>query len=450
MMMRPYLRQGWVSSAARRFFSTDPIFQLAASNLRFGKGATAEVGLDLAEQFRVKSAVVFTDPTIERLDCFQVLLKSLESSNVQYKVYNSIRVEPTDVSFQAAADYLTLSSYDAVVAMGGGSVLDTAKAANLYACHPVNDFYEYVNPPIGHGTPIPGTLKPLIAVPTTAGTGSETTGVAIFDDTPTNSKTGIAHRHLKPTLGVVDVVNTETLPEEVAIHSGLDVLCHAAESYTALPSSKRSPHPSSPLLRPAYQGSNPIADVWSLYSLEVVANNLKRAVTNGDEEARSQMLLAASAAGVGFGNAGVHVVHGMSYPVSSQNKSFFGYTDDLVDHPLIPHGYSVVVNAPAVFSWTGVADPDRHNTVARILQTARLGTSTADAYQDAGAFLADEIRHLCASLNVQLGLRNLGYSEANVPELAKATEQQHRVTKISPRPVTLKDLEQLFLSALDE
>src|SRR5207249_29119 len=197
----------------------------------------------------------------------------------------------------------------------GGSTIDTAKAANLYATYPA-DFLDYVNAPIGRGLPAPGPLKPLIAIPTTAGTGSETTGVAIFDDLERKAKTGIAHRHLRPSLGLVDPENTRTLPPAVAAASGLDVLSHALESYTAIPYDSR-PRPDRPLLRPAYQGSNPISDIWAIKALELVAKNLPRAVFDpSDDEARSQMLLAAAIAGIGFGNAGVHLPHGMSYPVA--------------------------------------------------------------------------------------------------------------------------------------
>ena len=196
-----------------------------------------------------------------------------QDNHINYTIFDQVRVEPNEQSFQAAIEFFQTQQYSAVVAMGGGSVLDTAKAANLYATFPPvdneNNFYAYVNPPLGQGLPVPpGYLPPLIAVPTTAGTGSETTGVAIFDDTATNSKTGIANRRLKPTLGIVDPDNTITLPQEVACYSGLDVLCHAIESYTALPSQRR-PRPTSPTLRPAYQGSNPISDIWALYAIEI-------------------------------------------------------------------------------------------------------------------------------------------------------------------------------------
>ena len=323
------------------------------------------------------------------------------------------RVEPTDESFQEAIRFATEGGFDAFVAVGGGSTIDTAKAANLYSTFPA-EFLDYVNPPIGKGLPVPGALKPLIAVPTTAGTGSETTGVAIFDQASLHAKTGIAHRRLKPTLGLIDPENTRSQPAAVAASAGLDVLSHALESYTAIPFLQR-PHPERPILRPAYQGSNPISDLWSLEALRLVARYLVRAVENpSDDEARSSMLLAASYAGVGFGNAGVHLPHGMSYPVSGMVRSFRpeGYA---VDHPMIPHGMSVILNAPAVFRFTALACPQRHLDAAAIL-----GADVSRAkLQDAGQILAERIIHFMQRLHIPNGLRAVGYSGDDIPALVK-------------------------------
>ena len=289
-------------------------FELASSSIRFGRGVTHEVGMDLSEM-NAKRVMVLTDPNLARLSPVATVLESLRDNQISFALFDRVRVEPTDVSFREAIDFATQGNFDAFVAVGGGSTMDTAKAANLYSTYPA-DFLEYVNAPIGKGRPVPGPLKPLIAIPTTAGTGSETTGVAIFDYTKLHAKTGIAHRRLKPTLGILDPENTRTMPPQVAVTSGFDVMSHAIESFTALPFHRR-PRPERPVLRPAYQGSNPISDVWSLEALRWVAKYLVRAVEDpSDDEAREKMLLAASYAGVGFGNAGVHLPHGMSYPVS--------------------------------------------------------------------------------------------------------------------------------------
>ena len=167
---------------------------------------------------------------------------------------------------------------------------------------------------------MPGPLRPLFAIPTTAGTGSETTGVAVFDLERMHVKTGISSRLLKPTLGYLDPEHTRTLPPAVTASAGLDVLCHAVESYTVIPFTDR-PRPSRPSLRPTYQGSNPISDVWSLQALRMVATYLVRAFDDpDDDEARGQMMLAASFAGIGFGSAGVHLPHAMAYPVAGGVK----------------------------------------------------------------------------------------------------------------------------------
>src|SRR5947208_4523743 len=197
-------------------------FELASSSIRFGRGVTREIGLDLAEM-NAKRVMVLTDPNLAKLSRVASGLESLRDNRIASSLFDRVHVEPTDGSFRDAIDFATKGDFDALVAVGGGSTIDTAKAANLYSTYPA-DFLDYVNPPIGQGRPVPGVLKPLIAVPTTAGTGSETTGVAIFDYTPLHAKTGIAHRALRPVLGIVDPDNTRSQPPAVAASAALDVL----------------------------------------------------------------------------------------------------------------------------------------------------------------------------------------------------------------------------------
>lgn len=422
--------------------SQEYAFEMAASNVRFGAGVTREVGQDLVD-LGVRRALVMTDPVVATLAPVATTLQSLADAGVTAIVYDRVRVEPTDVSFQHAIDFARAHDVDGFVAVGGGSVIDTAKAANLYTTYPPADFLDYVNAPIGKAMPVPGPVKPLIAIPTTAGTGSETTGVSIFDLTAMHAKTGIASRRLKPTLGLLDPENTRTMPPQVAASSGLDILSHAIESFTALPYSDR-PRPDRPALRPAYQGSNPISDVWSLQALRMVARSLVRAVEDpGNDEARAEMILAASYAGVGFGNAGVHLPHGMSYPVSGKVRDYRapGYA---ADHALVPHGMSVILNAPAVFRFTAAANPGRH-----LLAAEALGVDISHVREaDAGPVLADRITWFMERLQVPNGLRAVGYSSSDIPALVEGTLPQHRVTKLSPRPATPDDLAALFEHAL--
>ncbi len=417
-------------------------FEMAASAIRFGFGATREIGADLSE-LGFRNVAVFIDPGLRNLYPVITTLQSLEDNKVPYTVYDRVSVEPTDTSVQDAIAFATAGQYDAFVAVGGGSTIDTAKAANLYMCYPA-DFLDYVNAPVGKGKPVPGPVKPLFAIPTTAGTGSETTGVSIFDYKPLRAKTGIAHRRLKPTLGIVDPENTRSMPGPVAASSGLDVLCHAIESYTAIPFGDRA-CPERPILRPSYQGSNPISDLWSLEGLRLTAKYIRRAFADpSDDEARGAMMLASSYAGIGFGNAGVHLPHGMSYPVAGLVRNFMPAGYESVGHAIVPHGISVVLNAPSVFRFTASACPERHLHAAEVLGANISGAKN----EDAGKILSDELTRLMSDLKLPNGLAEVGYSSSDIPALVKGTLPQHRVTKLSPRPADEDALAALFEGAL--
>jgi hydroxyacid-oxoacid transhydrogenase len=416
-------------------------FTMDTSSIKFGPGVTREVGPDMAA-LGVKRVMVVTDPNIAKLEPVAIALESLRGEGIDAVLYDQVRVEPTDASFKHAIDFAVAGNFDGYVAVGGGSSMDTAKAANLYSTYPA-DFFAYVNPPIGEGRPVPGKLKPLIAIPTTAGTGSETTGVAIFDYVAMHAKTGIAHRALRPVVGIIDPDNTRTMPKLAAACTGLDVLSHALESLTALPYSSR-PAADHPRMRPAYQGANPISHIWASNAIEMTSQYLVRAVHDPeDDEARSQMLLAATIAGIGFGNAGVHLPHGMAYPVAGMVRDYVpaGYH---VDHPMVPHGMAVIVNAPAVFRWTASTNPELHLYAAGLM-----GADTRGATKDdAGELVAGALVDIMRQTGMPNGLGELGYGPADVDRLVEGTLPQHRVTKLSPRPASAEDLRELFLASM--
>jgi hydroxyacid-oxoacid transhydrogenase len=416
-------------------------FSMDTSSIKYGPGVTAEVGWDM-EELGASRVMVVTDSNLTESEPVLVTLESLRKHGIDGVLFDQASVEPTDISFKEAIKFAEDGNFDGFVAVGGGSSMDTAKAANLYSTYPA-EFMTYVNPPIGKGTPVPGALKPLVAVPTTAGTGSETTGVAIFDYLEMNAKTGIAHRALRPDKGVVDPNNTRSLPKMVAACTGLDQLTHALESLTALPFNQR-PAPDHPKLRPAYQGSNPISHIWASQATKMISRNLVRVIQDPtDDEARGEVLLAATYAGIGFGNGGVHLAHGMSYPVSGMVRDYApeGYPPG---HPIVPHGMAVVLNAPAVFRFIGSANPELHLYAAQLM-----GKDTSNAEpQDAGEILSQAIIELMQKVGMPNGLSAVGYGPEDVDKLVEGTLPQHRVTKLSPHPASAEDLKQLFLESM--
>jgi hydroxyacid-oxoacid transhydrogenase len=419
----------------------ETVFTTDASSVVFGPGATREVGARV-RALGCRNVLLVTDPQVARLPAVAVATASLHEAGVAFEIFDRVRVEPTDASFQEAIRAATAGGFDGFVSVGGGSTIDTAKVANLHASWP-DDFMAYVYPPLGEGKAVPGPLKPHVAVPTTAGTGSETTGNAVFDLASAHVKTAIAHRALRPSLGIIDPDNTRTMPPMVAACSGLDVLSHALESYTAVPFSQREAV-GDPLKRTVYQGANPISDIWCSRAIELCARHLVRAVENpDDDEARSAMLLASTAAGIGFGNAGVHLPHAMSYPVSALARGFApeGYPGD---HAIVPHGMSVILTAPAIFRWTAEANPERHLAAARLL-----GVETGDAGPtDAGDVLATGLIDLMRRVGMPNGLNGVGITDADLDALVQGTLPQSRITQLSPRAASNDDYRALFAASM--
>ncbi|GAA6003478.1 hypothetical protein JCM10207_000350 [Rhodosporidiobolus poonsookiae] len=432
------IRSGGRSKVLQRNYATptqpqgDYAFEVAASNLRFGEGVTREVGMDFANQ-KARKVGVFTDKTLAKLLPVKMALESLEENGIKYELFDRTRVEPNEQSWQDAIAFAKQHDFSHFLAVGGGSVIDTCKIANLFTCYPDADLYDFINAPIGKGLPIEKTLRPLIAVPTTAGTGSETTGTAIVDLPHLSAKTGIANRAMRPLLGIVDPLNTDSCSREVHISSGLDVLFHSLESYTAIPYYERSPRPANPLLRPAYQGANPISDVFSSWALRQTVEHLPRvAKDQSDRVAKTQMLLAS--------NAGVHLCHGISYGVSSLNYSKGAYKHNGydVDHPIIPHGIAVALSGPAVFKYTAASNPARHREIADVFESLapenRKDHINLDRLPDSdvGQVVYDRIARFLADLDVPRGLSQVGYKRGDVDELVKGALPQRRVLDLAP------------------
>ena len=412
----------------------ESVFTYGAPQLKFGVGAADEVGFDLS-QTGARRVLVLTDPGVAATGAPQRIADQMAQFGIEAHVFDGVHVEPTDESLIAAVESARASGpWDAFVAVGGGSTIDTAKAVDLLTTNP-GELMDYVNAPVGGGRAPVNPLKPLIAVPTTTGTGAESTTICVLDVLALKVKTGISHPRLRPMLAVIDPALTRTQPPGVTASSGMDILCHALESYTARPydtyERKR------PEQRVPYCGANPIADMWSEKALSLLATSFRRAVREGDDAARADMAMAATFAGLGFGNAGVHVPHANAYPIAGRVRDF--HPKDYPAHePMVPHGMSVSLTAPEAFRFTFDAAPERH------LRAAELLDPRGDLGGEPAEVLPRVLIALMRDIDIPGGIGAVGYGEDDVPDLVEGTMKQQRLLATCPKPVTEDDIAGIF------
>lgn len=406
----------------------ETVFTYGAPGLKFGVGASDEIGFDLS-QYDVRRVLVVTDPGVAATGHPQRVADQMARFGIEAAVFDGVHVEPTDASFEAAiAHARDTGPWDAFVAVGGGSSIDTAKAVNLLTTND-GELMDYVNAPVGRARAPKRPLKPLVAVPTTTGTGAESTTICVLDVLALKVKTGISHARLRPTLAVVDPALTLTQPAGVTAAAGMDILCHALESYTAR--AYTSYERKAPEQRVPYCGANPISDMWSEQAMTLLAGAFRRAVHHGDDaEARGQMALAATMAGLGFGNAGVHIPHANAYPIAGRVRDFHpdGYP---ADEPLVPHGMAVSLTAPEAFRWTFESSPERHLRAAELL-------APGHAYAGPDA-LPGVLADLMRDIAIPNGLAAVGYRRDDVPDLVEGAMKQQRLLATAPREVTEED-----------
>ncbi|GAA1861957.1 hydroxyacid-oxoacid transhydrogenase [Actinomadura bangladeshensis] len=405
---------------------SETVFTYGAPQLKFGSGAADEIGFDLA-QYGVRRVLVVTDAGVAATGGPQRIADAMKAYGITAEVFAGVHVEPTDASMRQAVEYARETGpHDAYVAVGGGSSIDTAKAVDLLTTNE-GDLAEYLNPPVGAGRAPERPLLPLVAVPTTTGTGAESTTVCVLDVLDLRVKTGISHPRLRPVLAVVDPELTMSQPAGVTASAGMDILCHALESYTARPydafERKR------PEQRVPYCGANPVSDMWAEKSLSLLSRSFRRAVRDGDDrEARTEMALAATFAGLGFGNAGVHIPHANAYPIAGRVKDFRpdGYPGE---EAMVPHGMSVALTAPEAFRFTFEARPERHVRAAELLDP---GMERPD---DPAEHLPRAVIRLMRDIGMPDGIGGVGYGEGDIPGLVEGAMKQQRLLAIAPRPV---------------
>ncbi len=418
------------AGAAGTGAARETIFTFDAPPVVFGEGAAEEIDFHVA-RLGVTRALLVCDPFVTASGLAARLSGALAARGIAADVFDRIAGEPGEESARDAIEAARARGYDGFIGVGGGSALDTAKLCALFATHG-GELLDYVNKPIGEGRQVPGPVLPLVAVPTTAGTGSEVTSVIVLDFPRLGVKTGISHRHLRPRVAIVDPLLSLSCPRGVTAAAGLDALAHALEAYTARPYGART-H-SAPEERPPYQGAGPLTEALCAQAIRLVGRSLRRAVADGgDVEARREMALAATTAGIGFGNAGVHVPHALAYPIASLKHAWSppGYPGGAL---FVPHGLAVSVTSPAAYRVLADAAPERCREAARLL--------------DGSDELASAFARLMADIGAPATLGELGYNSEDVPAIVEGALKQQRLLVMAPRDVGAADLEAIVRASL--
>jgi len=416
-------------------------FTVAIPKLTFGRGSLGDCGAR-AMAHGIKKVALFTDPYLESGPLVSIVQESLQRASIDYVVFSDIRIEPDDDTVMKAGKFVQEAVVDGVISVGGGSVIDTAKAALLVAAHGGN-IREYFAPPVGAGKSIPGPVAPHIACATTSGTGSECTSISVIRVNELDTKFVVANPQLLPDVAIVDPQCCDSLPANVVASTGFDLLSHALECYTAK-AYTRHLEVADPNTRQFIQGANPFSDLSAKEALDIVGKYLQRGVSdNTDREARDNLMWGATLAGIAFGNSGTHLPHAMSYGVTHLMKDVTSQ-DYRVASPFVPHGISVIVCAPSVFRYTAAAQPERHLEGA-----AMLGADSKGATPDeAGEVLSKRLIEMMRDADIPNGLSGIGFAADDVAALAESSSRQARAIANAPRESNLVDIENMYAGAI--
>jgi hydroxyacid-oxoacid transhydrogenase len=417
-------------------------FTIAIPRITFGRGCLDEAGVR-AKALGMSQVALFTDPFLRHGEYVSQVVHSLETVGLDVAIFDEITIEADDASVIRGARFIAQGSFDGCVSVGGGSVMDTAKASILYGLHPVEDFLDYFAAPLGAGKAMPSTLLPHLACPTTSGTGSECTSISVLRINALKTKFVLANPVLMAQQALIDPACCDSLPAKIVASTGFDLLCHALECYTAK-AYTRWDKIEDPLRRPLIQGANPWSDMSATRALNIAGRYLERGVNDADDhEARDQLMWGASLAGMAFGNAGTHLGHALSYGVTHLMRDVM-IDDYPVEAPFIPHGISVVLSAPSVFRYTASASPQRHFEAAGFLQSDLNGAIP----EDSGELLSKRLIELMQKSGVPNGLAAVGFGPQDVPALAASSARQARAIANAPRETNRVDIENIYAAAL--
>lgn len=371
-----------------------------AGRIFFGWGAVNELR-HVPREFGQR-VLVCTDQNIVKAGICETVLGLLHEAKANVKVFDEGRPEVDRETIERAAAVAQAFAPDVVIGLGGGSNLDLSKAVAVLLRHPgpISSYYGENN--------VPGPITPVVAVPTTAGTGSEVSPVAVVADPERAIKVGIASRALIPKWAIVDPALTISCPASVTAHSGMDAITHAIESFCAKVRTGVSSHA-------IFVGKNPVSDVLAAKAISCLAKSLATAVAHPDNRAaREEVALASLLAGMAFSSAGTAAVHALQYPVGEATHT--------------PHGLGNAVLLPTVMR---SIVPSRITEMAFIARCLDPGlASVPDA--TAAAKAPDLVEQLGAKVGIPKGLRALGLTKEQLPDLARLASTVRRLIDNSP------------------
>jgi alcohol dehydrogenase len=392
----------------------------SAGQLVFGRNAAGQLG-DIAGRLGARKVLIATDTILEKAGLLDRVRRPLAEAGVAVEVFNGGEPEPSMRAADACIAVGRRCQPDAVLGLGGGSNMDLAKITAAVLSHGGAP-RDYVG-----DDKLPGPIRPLLCVPTTAGTGSEVSAASVLTDTDNHIKVGILSNHLRPKVALVDPLLTLTCPPKVTADSGIDALTHAIEAYTAV---DNATFPLPVGERTVYQGRHPMADCLAEKAIALIGAHLRRAVADGtDVEAREGMALGATLAGLAFSNVGVAVVHALEYPVGGATHCSHGAGNGLL--------------LPFVMRFNLPARRKEFATIARLLGENVAGLDEQQAAEKA----VTAVERLRRDIGIPQRLSELGVREQQLRPFAEKAFTIKRILRVNPRPVTADDLEAILRSA---
>ena len=392
----------------------------SAGQIIFGRNAAAQIG-DVASSLKAQRAFLVTDRTLVSFGLAAPLRTMLETKGIRVAVFDGGEAEPSIRVALACYDAALQTRPDLLVGLGGGSNMDLAKIVAVLLTHGGHP-RDYV----GEGN-VPGPILPVIAVPTTAGTGSEVSGASVLTDEERQLKVGVLSNYLRPTIALVDPLLTISCPQKVTADSGIDALTHAIEAISAVDNAE-FPLPSGEFSM--YQGRHPLGECLAEKAIQLITRHLAEAVHNGQElYPREAMHLGSLLAGLAFSNIGVALAHALEYPVGGAVHCSHGCGNGL----LLP--YVMEFNKPA-----------RLETMAHLAEVmgVRIAAHTVEAAADAAI---QAVRDLRRQIGIPDRLREIGVRESQLSSFAQAAFGIKRMLRVNPRQATIEDLEGILRAA---